>query len=260
MPWGDTDRVSKSGGAAPWGDRDEELPLPRVPKAKGGIIHPARHHELVHSEENRPLRGKKKARGGIIQRRPVAPKISIAVIAKRHPLPPPVPDEDGDTNRWQESPGMKRGGNWIAGAIKHPGALRRQLGVKEGEKIPAGKLRKAAEKGGKLGQRARLAETLRGFHKAKGGVCKDCGKAHRGECKMARGGQIRAKISKFDSTKTVPGNLPTSMAGKKLAAGGAAKQRRGFPHTIAPLKGLAKGGKVRGGGAAQRGLRFEGIY
>jgi hypothetical protein len=135
------------------------------------------------------------------------------------------------------------------------------LGVKEGEKIPAGKLRKAAEKGGKLGQRARLAETLRGFHKAKGGVCKECGKVHKGgECKMARGGQVRAKISKFDSTKTVPGNLPTKMAGLKMAAGGAAKQRKGFPHTIPPPKRLARGGTVRGGGAAQRGLRFEGIY
>lgn len=55
--------------------------------------------------------------------------------------------------------------NWIAGAVKKPGALRKELGVKKGEKIPAGKLAKAAEKGGKLGQRARLAETLRGMKK-----------------------------------------------------------------------------------------------
>lgn len=51
--------------------------------------------------------------------------------------------------------------NWIAGAIKHPGALKKTLGVKSGEKIPAAKLEKAAEKGGKTGQRARLAQTLR---------------------------------------------------------------------------------------------------
>lgn len=55
--------------------------------------------------------------------------------------------------------------NWIAGAIKKPGALRKELGVKAGEKIPAGKLAKAAEKGGKLGQRARLAETLKKMKK-----------------------------------------------------------------------------------------------
>jgi hypothetical protein len=59
--------------------------------------------------------------------------------------------------------------NWIAGAIKNKGALHKQLGVPEGEKIPAKKLAKAADKPGKLGQRARLAETLKGFKKADGG-------------------------------------------------------------------------------------------
>jgi len=53
----------------------------------------------------------------------------------------------------------KKGG-WIQGAIKKPGALREQLGVKKGEKIPKAKLEAAAKKGGKLGQRARLAITL----------------------------------------------------------------------------------------------------
>ena len=55
--------------------------------------------------------------------------------------------------------------NWIAGAIKKPGALRKSLGVKAGEKIPAKKLEKAAEKGGKMGQRARLAQTLNKMRK-----------------------------------------------------------------------------------------------
>jgi hypothetical protein len=55
--------------------------------------------------------------------------------------------------------------NWIAGAIKHPGALHKQLGVPQGKKIPAGKLAAAAGKGGTLGKRARLAETLKGFKK-----------------------------------------------------------------------------------------------
>lgn len=50
--------------------------------------------------------------------------------------------------------------NWIQGAIKKPGALHKELGVKKGEKIPAKKLNAAAKKGGKLGQRARLAKTL----------------------------------------------------------------------------------------------------
>ncbi len=49
---------------------------------------------------------------------------------------------------------------WIKGAIKHPGALHKELGIKQGKKIPAKKLAKAAKSGGKLGRRARLAETL----------------------------------------------------------------------------------------------------
>ena len=53
--------------------------------------------------------------------------------------------------------------NWIAGAIKKPGALRKELGVKAGEKIPAKKLTAAAKKPGKIGQRARLAKTLKGL-------------------------------------------------------------------------------------------------
>jgi hypothetical protein len=48
---------------------------------------------------------------------------------------------------------------WIAGAIKHPGALRKTLGAKNN--IPAGKLATAAKKGGVTGKRARLAQTLR---------------------------------------------------------------------------------------------------
>lgn len=52
-------------------------------------------------------------------------------------------------------------GGWIKDAIKKPGALREELGVKEGQKIPAKKLAAAAKKPGKLGQRARLAETLK---------------------------------------------------------------------------------------------------
>jgi hypothetical protein len=53
---------------------------------------------------------------------------------------------------------------WIQKAIKKPGSLRRSLGVKEGETIPAKKLAAAAEKGGKLGRRARLAQTLKKLH------------------------------------------------------------------------------------------------
>lgn len=53
--------------------------------------------------------------------------------------------------------------NWIKDAIKKPGSLHKELGVPEGKKIPANMLDKAAKAPGKLGQRARLAKTLRGF-------------------------------------------------------------------------------------------------
>ena len=56
--------------------------------------------------------------------------------------------------------------NWIQKAIKKPGSLRKSLKVKKGEKIPAKKLAAAAKKGGKLGQRARLAQTLKKIRKA----------------------------------------------------------------------------------------------
>ena len=61
--------------------------------------------------------------------------------------------------------------NWIKGAIKHPGALHKSLGVPQGEKIPAKKLEKAAHSDNPtLAKRARLAETLKTLHKRHGGA------------------------------------------------------------------------------------------
>lgn len=62
---------------------------------------------------------------------------------------------------------LKENKNWIKGAIKHPGALHKQLGIPEGEKIPKSKLAAAAKKGGKLGKRANLALTLGKMKKGK---------------------------------------------------------------------------------------------
>lgn len=55
--------------------------------------------------------------------------------------------------------------NWIAGAIKKKGSLRKTAGVKKGQKIPMKKLNSLAKKKGKTGKRARLAKTLRKFHR-----------------------------------------------------------------------------------------------
>ena len=55
---------------------------------------------------------------------------------------------------------------FIAKAIKKPGALRKTLGVKKGEKIPAKALKKAEHsKNPTTRKRAVLAETLRKMHK-----------------------------------------------------------------------------------------------
>ena len=76
--------------------------------------------------------------------------------------------EKKESPMMEKKEGMKKGGstkNWIKDAIKKPGSLKKSLGVKKGEKIPAGKLAKAAKKPGKMGQRARLAQTLKGLKK-----------------------------------------------------------------------------------------------
>jgi hypothetical protein len=51
--------------------------------------------------------------------------------------------------------------HWIAGAIQHPGALHKELGIPKGKKIPAKTLAKAAKKPGIEGKRARLAQALK---------------------------------------------------------------------------------------------------
>lgn len=56
---------------------------------------------------------------------------------------------------------------WIQEAInpEHKGSLRKSLHAKAGKPIPEKKLESAAKKGGTIGKRARLAETLKKMHK-----------------------------------------------------------------------------------------------
>jgi hypothetical protein len=71
-------------------------------------------------------------------------------------------------------------GKWIKKAIKHPGALHRELHVPEGEKIPAKKLAKAEESSNpKLKRRAKLADTLKSFHMEGGCVSQRADKSRR---------------------------------------------------------------------------------
>lgn len=60
----------------------------------------------------------------------------------------------------------KDGKKWIQKAIKHPGALRKELHVKKGEKIPEKKLEKAEHsKNPRMRKQAVMAKTLRGLRK-----------------------------------------------------------------------------------------------
>jgi hypothetical protein len=88
----------------------------------------------------------------------------------------------------------RSGGKWIQGAIKNPGALRKSLGVKKGQKIPHSKLQAAAKKGGKTGQRARLAMTLKKLNKGGGG----------------------SAVRKRGTTHRVKGHTRTMSSGKKV--------------------------------------------
>lgn len=58
---------------------------------------------------------------------------------------------------------------WMKDAVKKPGSLRKSLGIKKGENIPAAKLEKAEHSKNPLTKkRAVLAETFKKANKKKG--------------------------------------------------------------------------------------------
>ena len=98
-------------------------------------------------------------------------EIEIKVGGKgKHKMPDGTMMDDDEMESEEYKKGgrvkkMAKGGatgnkKFIQNAIKKPGALRAQLGAKAGQKIPAKKLAAAAKAPGKLGQRARFAQTL----------------------------------------------------------------------------------------------------
>jgi hypothetical protein len=160
----------------------------------------------------------KKAKGGVIKHRLPARKkakaLPVPMVTDEDMGPPPQPPPPPPTGPVPvpvaappvPPPGMAKGGKWIQKAVSKPGALHKQLGVPEGEKIPA--------------------ETLKGLHKADGGV-------------LAKGRGVEDE------------------ADDKMAVGGVAKLRKGFPDT--KVKKMAKGGRVRGSGIAEKGCDMGGI-
>lgn len=91
-----------------------------------------------------------------------------AIAPSKMPTAKKTPRRD-DTDFDQYAGGGKVAEKWIQKAInpEHKGSLRKALGAKTGEPIPAKKLAAAAKKSGKIGKRARLAETLKGLRKGK---------------------------------------------------------------------------------------------
>ena len=100
----------------------------------GGGGAPAPDSSAFSTASNRwnPSTGPGKKRGGKVHSDAAADKKLIkAEIAKHEKGCSCAKCMGGRANR------ASGGGNWIAGAIKHPGALHRSLGVPQGKKIPA---------------------------------------------------------------------------------------------------------------------------
>ena len=63
----------------------------------------------------------------------------------------------------------KKDKNWIQGAVKRPGALRKKLGVAKGKKISASQLNKAAKsKNPTTRRQANLAKTFKKMNRRRG--------------------------------------------------------------------------------------------
>lgn len=58
----------------------------------------------------------------------------------------------------------KKKAHWIQGALKHKGALHKDLGVPQGKKIPQAKIKAAAHGSGVVAKRAKFAELLAQLH------------------------------------------------------------------------------------------------
>ena len=128
------------------------------------------------AEENRGVSGKNNPKGGrSLYKKKKVKKVNEIYLS----APSPKKEDKKDAKKketWYDRDERKRKEhkeevenieekNWIQGAIKKPGALKKELGVPEDKNIPADKLKAAAKKGGKEGQRARLAITLKGLNK-----------------------------------------------------------------------------------------------
>ena len=121
---------------------------------------------------------------------------------------------------------LKSGGkadHWIAGAVKHPGALHRELGVPEGKKIPEKKLEKAEHSKNPVERkRANLAETLKGLHRKDGGkaMAEETGtRPVGGRIAKASGGSAKGKTNVAIIIQQPPAKPDMPMGGPPGMAG-----------------------------------------
>jgi hypothetical protein len=145
--------------------------------------------------------------------------------------------------------GKKDGGSehWIAGAIKHPGALHKELHVPKGKKIPEKKLEKAEHsKNPTEAKRARLAETLKRMHHADGGVAhddinggpfNDSGYLKLPDRVISRGSSNSNRRYGYNSTKDVPISSPdiegeTRQTGGRIARASGGKAGKGKTNIV----------------------------
>lgn len=60
---------------------------------------------------------------------------------------------------------MSKGKNWIQGAVKHPGALHKSLGIPQGQPIPASKLQSDPHDSTTMKRRKAFARTMKHINK-----------------------------------------------------------------------------------------------
>jgi hypothetical protein len=63
--------------------------------------------------------------------------------------------------------------NWIAGAVKRPGQLHRDLGIAPGKSIPIAKIKAAAKRKDKVGARARFALSMHRMRRTREGLIRE---------------------------------------------------------------------------------------
>lgn len=153
-----------------------------------------------------------------------------------------------------QPPAFAKGGHWIKGAIKNPGALYRKLGVPQGQKIPAKKLDAAAKKGGVEGKEANLAKTLKGFrHKAGGHISTPQ--------RYAVGGKVAVKDSGANNPNDAvsPGSFKRKPPGAKASNMSAAKSTFSKPGNTKPATNQNTAERMAGWSDFKNGGRIKNL-